>query len=140
MTPEKWDSVDTELSIKTSLLPHKLSNSQKLYEVSFVNWNAEGTLLATACNDGLGRIWDQQGSLVHQLQGGHEGAMLSIKWSKNGQYLVSRGSDAQAVIWSAADGKLVKSFAPHADSGAELDWKDSDIFATCGGKDMYVFS
>lgn len=139
MSPEKWDSMDTELSLKTSLLPHKLNNSQKLNEVTFVNWNVDGTLLATACNDGQGRIWDQQGALVMQLQGGHEGIMLSIKWSKNSQYLVSRGSDGLTVVWSALDGKIVKSFSPHLDSGSEVDWKDSDIFATCGGSDMYVF-
>lgn len=136
MSNDKWDSLDTELSIKTSLLPHKVSNSQKLYEVSFVNWNPEGTLLATACNDGSGRVWDQNGALLHTLQGGHEGTMFSIKWSKNSQYLVSRGSDGQTVVWSATDGKIVKTITPHADAGSEVDWKDSDVFATCGGKDM----
>jgi transducin (beta)-like 1 len=138
MSADKWDAVNTELSIKTSLLPHKLNNSQKLNEVTFVSWNTDGTLLATACNDGNGRVWDQQGAFSLLLQGGHDGMMLSIKWSKNSQYLVSRGSDGLAVVWSAADGKIVKSFAPHADSGSEVDWKDSDIFATCGGFDLVI--
>lgn len=137
MTPEKWQSNATELLLTTSLLPHKVSEGQKLYEVSSVAWNSEGTLLATACNDGVGRIWDAQGTLLHQLhQNGHEGAMVSIKWSKNGAYLVSRGMDRQAILWSVVDGKHVRSYTPHQDAGPDVDWKDSDIFATCGGKDQ----
>lgn len=94
MTPEKWNSSESDLSLTTCLLPHKLHDTQKLCVVNSVSWSPNGLFLATACNDGIGRIWDDQGNLIHSLRG-HEGAMLAVKFSRSGQHLVSRGVDRQ---------------------------------------------
>jgi WD40 repeat protein len=130
-------STERNIPVTTCLLPHKNVDSQRFCEVNSVAWNSEGTLLATSCNDGIGRIWDYRGNLITQLIGHQEKApMIALKWSRNGELLVSRGSDCQIIVWNASDGRKVKTFVPHEESSPEVDWKDSDIFATCGGKDL----
>ena len=69
----------------------------------FVDWNCDGTLLATGSYDGYARIWKANGELVSQLQK-HKGPIFALKWNKRGNYILSAGVDKTTIIWDAASG------------------------------------
>lgn len=50
-------------------------------DVTTLDWNGEGSLLATGSYDGAARIWDADGTLVNTLSK-HKGPIFSLKWNK----------------------------------------------------------
>ena len=61
-------------------------------------WNSTGSLLATGGRDGTTRIWDDQGRLVHELEG-HRGIVLDNLWSPDDEHLLTASLDGSARIW-----------------------------------------
>lgn len=130
MTPEKWASKETDVALKTAIMPHTQSEGEKFKDVTSVTWSPDGRLLATGCYDGMARIWDNQGTLVTLLKE-HTGPVFSLKWSKSGQYILSGSYDRRAIVWNAETGAIVKVFNLHSGPVLDVDWRDSDSFATC---------
>jgi transducin (beta)-like 1 len=130
MTPEKWESKETSLNLSTAILPHSLSPREKYKDVTSVTWSPDGAQLATGCYDGLVRIWDNTGKQLRMLKE-HTGPVFSLKWSKTGDYILSGSYDRRSIVWSARTGLPVKIFSLHTGSVLDVDWKDSDTFASC---------
>ena len=61
-------------------------------DVTSLDWNAEGALLATGSYDGFARIWTIDGRLASTL-GQHKGPIFALKWNKKGNYILSAGVD-----------------------------------------------
>ncbi|KAG1670241.1 F-box-like/WD repeat-containing protein TBL1XR1-A [Nymphon striatum] len=61
-------------------------------DVTSLDWNCEGTLLATGSYDGYARIWTTDGRLASTL-GQHKGPIFALKWNKRGNYILSAGVD-----------------------------------------------
>ncbi|GFX04295.1 hypothetical protein TNCV_3974441 [Trichonephila clavipes] len=61
-------------------------------DVTSLDWNSEGSLLATGSYDGLARIWTTTGHLTSTL-GQHKGPIFALKWNKKGNYILSAGVD-----------------------------------------------
>ena len=61
-------------------------------DVTSLDWNSEGTLLATGSYDGFARIWTTDGRLASTL-GQHKGPIFALKWNKKGNYILSAGVD-----------------------------------------------
>lgn len=59
-------------------------------DVASLEWSPDGTRLATGCSDNRARIWSLDGALLATLSQ-HTGAISSVRWSPNGQYLLSTG-------------------------------------------------
>ena len=51
--------------------------------------------------------------------------------SCTGKYILSGSYDRRAIVWDAASGVIVKVFSLHAGPVLDVDWRDSDSFATC---------
>jgi transducin (beta)-like 1 len=111
-------------------MPHTQIEGEKFKDVTSVTWSPDGTLLATGCYDGLARIWDNQGKLVTHLKE-HTGPVFSLKWSRSGAYILSGSYDRRAIVWNAETGAIVKIFSLHSGPVLDVDWRDSDSFATC---------
>ncbi|XP_024515677.1 protein CIA1 isoform X1 [Selaginella moellendorffii] len=65
------------------------------------HWSPDGKLLATACFDGIGAVWEDVGGdyeCVATLEG-HENEMKSIAWSASGTLLATCGRDKSVWIW-----------------------------------------
>ena len=71
------------------LLPFKYPSNK---DVTSLDWNSSGSLLATGSYDGYARIWSTSGELKNTL-GQHKGPIFALKWNKSGNYILSAGSD-----------------------------------------------
>ena len=74
------------------------SSMNRSCDVTTLDWNHDGTLLATACYDGRARVWDEQGKLLHTLSH-HRGPIFALKWNPSGTHLLSGGFDQIAIAW-----------------------------------------
>jgi len=99
-------------------------------DVTTVDWNREGTLLATGSSDGIARIWDRRGGLKATLRE-HTGSIFSLKWSRNAQHLLSASFDESAIVWDVATGAVKQHFKKHTMAVLDVDWQSDTTFATC---------
>ena len=73
-------------------------------------------LLATACADGLVRLWElQSGSVARELRG-HEKEVHDCKFTPDGRQLVSAGEDGQLRLWNVSTGSQVACLKPELNS------------------------
>jgi transducin (beta)-like 1 len=89
-------------------------------------------LLATGSYDGVARIWARNGALIHTLRG-HKGPIFSLKWNKQGNYLLSGSYDKTTIVWdvSGSTGFVEQQFTDHEAPALDVDWRDNDTFASC---------
>jgi len=62
-------------------------------------------MLASAGSDGTVRLWNLDGSARGQPLQGHEGSVLSVAFSPNGDLLASAGEDGAVRSWGIQSGK-----------------------------------
>lgn len=105
-------------------------------DVTSLDWNSDGTQLATGSYDGYARIWSSDGQLVSTL-GQHKGPIFALKWNKRGNYILSAGVDKTTIIWDSASGEATQQFAFHGAPALDVDWKNNDTFASCS-TDKYI--
>ena len=98
-------------------------------DVTTLDWNADGTLLATGSYDGQARIWDTNGKLKMSLKH-HKGPIFSLKWNKTGDCLLSGSVDKTAIVWDAKTGDMKQQFAFHSAPTLDVDWRSPTEFAT----------
>ncbi|GIY63402.1 hypothetical protein CDAR_308161 [Caerostris darwini] len=99
-------------------------------DVTSLDWNSDGSLLATGSYDGLARIWTTEGRLASTL-GQHKGPIFALKWNKKGNYILSAGVDKTTIIWEAATGQCTQQFAFHKAPALDVDWQTNTSFASC---------
>lgn len=93
-TARIWDMSDNTVSPNQLVLRHCIQKggtevpSNK--DVTSLDWNCNGTLLATGSYDGYARIWATDGRLADTL-GQHKGPIFALKWNKKGNYILSAG-------------------------------------------------
>ncbi|XP_038049958.1 F-box-like/WD repeat-containing protein TBL1XR1 [Patiria miniata] len=99
-------------------------------DVTSLDWNCDGTLLATGSYDGYARIWSTDGRLVSTL-GQHKGPIFALKWNKKGNYILSAGVDKTTIIWDAQSGECKQQFPFHSAPALDVDWCSNVCFASC---------
>uniref|UniRef100_A0A3Q7GFN3 Ig-like domain-containing protein n=1 Tax=Solanum lycopersicum TaxID=4081 RepID=A0A3Q7GFN3_SOLLC len=82
----------------------------------------EGTLLAT-------------GELVCTLNK-HKGPIMSLKWNKKGNYLLSGSIDTTAVVWNVKSGESKQQFGFHSGQLLDVAGQNNDSFATSSADRM----
>ncbi|KAA8531623.1 hypothetical protein F0562_006332 [Nyssa sinensis] len=107
-------------------------------DVLALDWNEDGTLLATGCFDGRTTIWSSNGELTRILEK-HKRSILSLKWNKKGDYLLTGSGDTTAIVWDVKTGKQIQQFEVHSGSLLDVDWRNNVSFATSStDKMIYV--
>eukprot|EP00064_Thunnus_orientalis_P004593 superscaffoldBa00000421_g4605 len=99
-------------------------------DVTSLDWNSEGTLLATGSYDGYARIWTKDGNLASTL-GQHKGPIFALKWNKKGNSILSAGVDKTTIIWDAHTGEAKQQFPFHSAPALDVDWQNNTTFASC---------
>mmetsp|Transcript_4165 Transcript_4165/g.8569 ORF Transcript_4165/g.8569 Transcript_4165/m.8569 type:complete len:544 (-) Transcript_4165:229-1860(-) len=126
-------------TVKEVTLKHfkrNMENKQeKSKDVTTLDWNGDGSLLATGSYDGQARIWSRDGKLKNTLNK-HKGPIFSLKWNKKGDYLLSGSVDHSAIIWDAKTGEVKQEFKHHTAPTLDVDWRNNISFATCSTDQM----
>ncbi|XP_048882538.1 F-box-like/WD repeat-containing protein TBL1X [Brienomyrus brachyistius] len=99
-------------------------------DVTSLDWNSDGTLLATGSYDGFARIWTKDGNLASTL-GQHKGPIFALKWNKKGNSILSAGVDKTTIIWDAHTGEAKQQFPFHSAPALDVDWQNNSTFASC---------
>ena len=132
------DQSSNDSTVRTAVLPHNHFVGERFKDVTSVTWSPDGNFLATGCYDGVARIWDDKGNLMKTLKE-HTGPVFSLKWNQKGDLILSGSYDKRALVWDAASGAVIKSFELHTAPVLDVDWRDSDAFATCSSdKSIHV--
>ncbi|RDX58610.1 WD40 repeat-containing protein HOS15, partial [Mucuna pruriens] len=87
--------------------------NEKSNDVTTLDWNGEGTLLATGSYDGQARIWTTNGELRSTLSK-HKGPIFSLKWNKKGDYLLTGSCDQTAIVWDVKAEEWKQQFEFHS--------------------------
>eukprot|EP01104_Vermistella_antarctica_P008141 TRINITY_DN2034_c0_g1_i1.p1 TRINITY_DN2034_c0_g1~~TRINITY_DN2034_c0_g1_i1.p1 ORF type:complete len:473 (+),score=103.54 TRINITY_DN2034_c0_g1_i1:283-1701(+) len=112
------------------VLDHFTSGQVTSKDVTSLDWDGSGSLLATGSYDGIARIWTSSGELKTTLSQ-HKGPIFSLKWNKTGDSLLSGSADKTAIIWDAKTGAVKQHFLCHEAPTLDVDWRDNTSFATC---------
>jgi len=99
-------------------------------DVTSLDWNSNGTMLATGSYDGIARLWNTEGKLERTL-GEHKGPIFALKWNKQGNFILSAGVDKTTIIWDSCTGMLKQQFAFHSAPALDVDWQNNESFASC---------
>lgn len=129
-TARIWNLCPGADSNRPVVLRHVNRPEEKAKDVTTLDWNQDGTLLATGSYDGLARIWSKDGELRNTLNK-HKGPIFSLKWNKKGDYLLSGSVDKTAIIWDAKTGEVRQQFEFHTAPTLDVDWRNNTSFATC---------
>ncbi|TKY75014.1 F-box/WD repeat-containing protein TBL1XR1 [Spatholobus suberectus] len=133
---EPCDSSVQNEPVNVVVLQHfKESTNEKSKDVTTLDWNGDGTLLATGSYDGQARIWSRDGELNSTLNK-HKGPIFSLKWNKKGDYLLSGSVDKTAIVWNIKTGGWKQLFEFHTGPTLDVDWRNNVSFATCSTDKM----
>eukprot|EP00960_Hanusia_phi_P040797 754656-Hanusia_phi.AAC.5 len=134
--PTSDSGTEAERNTQWHVLEHSnAQGNEKAKDVTTLDWNSDGSLLATGSYDGHARIWNDQGKLVMTLVR-HKGPVFSLKWNRTGSYLLSGSVDKTAIVWDTKTGDVVQQFAFHQAPTLDVDWRNSNSFATCSTDKM----
>ncbi|MEE3717980.1 AAA-like domain-containing protein [Tumidithrix elongata RA019] len=81
--------------------------------INSLDFSLDGTILASASDDGTIKLWQRNGTPIKTLVG-HQGSVDSVSFSPDSQTLLSAGSDGTARLWQR-DGTLIKVLTAHRD-------------------------
>ncbi|KAE8212075.1 hypothetical protein CF327_g4243 [Tilletia walkeri] len=90
-------------------------------DVSALDWNPDGTLLASGSYDGILRLWTAQGELFLVMPM-HSGPIFGVQWNRTGAQILTGSADGTAIVWDLSSGKVRQQFSLHSDSVLDVDW------------------
>ncbi|XP_028947986.1 WD40 repeat-containing protein HOS15 isoform X3 [Malus domestica] len=109
--------------------------NEKSKDVTTLDWNGEGTMLATGSYDGQARIWGTNGELISTLSK-HKGPIFSLKWNKKGDYLLTGSCDKTAIVWDVKAEQSKQQFEFHSGPTLDVDWRNNVSFAMSSTDNM----
>ncbi|XP_074303689.1 WD40 repeat-containing protein HOS15 [Silene latifolia] len=133
---DKGSSSTSQNGSADVVLKHvKGKTNEKSKDVTTLDWNGEGTLLATGSYDGQARIWSTNGELKSTLTR-HKGPIFSLKWNRKGDYLLTGSCDKTAIVWDVKAEEPKQQFEFHTGPTLDVDWRNNVSFATSSTDNM----
>lgn len=84
-----------------------------------VKYSPQGDKFASGGADKIIRLWSKKGELLLEIKG-HENAVTSLCWSKDGIRIFSASSDCTIRTWQSSDGKELIVFRGHTKAVTSL--------------------
>jgi WD40 repeat protein len=101
--------------------------------VMCTRFSPSGKLIATACKDGVVRVWDAASKKLVFAKQGHKGTIRSVAFSPDERLLVSASNDGFARLWDVSTGEPVGSPMRHPSWVGDTAFSpDSKILLTAG--------
>ena len=119
---------------RTMVLPHKGG-------VNCANFNRDGSLVVTACNDNkdLVRIWNaNNGQLLHELKG-HTKAINWVNFDHNDKYIVSTSDDGSIIIWDSKKAVIVRTLTGHKNIVRAANFSPDGKYLISASKDRSAY-
>ncbi|KAG6897965.1 hypothetical protein C0992_008355 [Termitomyces sp. T32_za158] len=101
-------------------------------DLTSLDWNADGTLVAIGSYDSVVRICTSTGELYFSYPQHRKGPIFATRFSKSGKWLLTVSLDGTACLWDVKAKCLRKQYRCHTDCCLDVDWLDEETFATCG--------
>ncbi|ORX58089.1 WD40 repeat-like protein [Hesseltinella vesiculosa] len=134
-TARLWTVPDKHGKVPNPTVLNHLPNATDSKDVTTLDWNPSGTLLASGSYDGQARIWTEKGELIHAMAQ-HRGPIFSLKWNRKGDLLLSGSADTTTVVWNPNTGIMKQQFEFHSSAILDVDWMDNTTFASCSSDKM----
>jgi len=106
--------------------------------VRSIAFSSDGTLLASAGQDRLVRIWDIRSRALLQLMQGHTEVLHAVAFSPNNELVASAGGDRVIRIWQTSTGKLIRRLPGHEGQVYALAFAAHAPLLASGGGDNQV--
>lgn len=106
-------------------------------DITSLEWNHDGTLLAIGSYDAYIRVYRPNGD-PWIIEKQHKGPVFSLRFSPDGKYVASASLDGSSSVWNIAEKKCIGEHKDHTDCCLVLNWLDDNRFLT-GGADGKVF-
>ena len=103
-----------------------------------VDYNSDGTRLATAGADGTVKVWDvRTGEETLALQG-HGGAVVNVSFRPDGRQIATAGVDGTVRIWDARTGEELQQLEGQTDMVVEIAYSPDGSLLASVGQDQIV--
>ena len=84
-------------------------------ELTDIDCNSEGTLLASASKDGTVKLWDvSSGIEVRSVQVCKKGSVMAVAFHPQGQIIATISSDGYLRVWDVSTGAMKKQIKAHS--------------------------
>ncbi|ODV89048.1 hypothetical protein CANCADRAFT_17995, partial [Tortispora caseinolytica NRRL Y-17796] len=99
--------------------------------VNAITWSPDSSLLAAACDDGIVKVYDLDGTLRRSFTG-HTHSVMCVAFNPKGNLLVSGSFDENVRIWDIRRGRCIRTFPAHAGAVSAVDVTfDSTMILSC---------
>ncbi|KAF8910030.1 WD40 repeat-like protein [Gymnopilus junonius] len=108
-------------------------------DLTCLNWNSDGTLLAIGSYDSVLRVCTNTGA-VYFSHPQHQGPIFSTRFSKNDAWLLTASLDGTTCLWDVKEKRLHRQYRCHKGGYCCLDieWINDETFASAGA-DANIF-
>lgn len=136
-----WDLPDPTESAPTSgeqpynssiVLRHVPVPETDQKDITSVDWNNTGTLVASGSYDSTLRVWTEKGEFYMSHNLAQKGPVFAIRFSKSGRWLLCASLDGSACVWNVEAKTMHMHYNYHSGCCLDVDWLDDVTFATCG--------
>ncbi|KAF7302961.1 hypothetical protein MKEN_01258700 [Mycena kentingensis (nom. inval.)] len=108
---------------------HFYNPSSEMGDITALQWNPDGSLVAVGGFDSVLRICTSSGDLYFSHTQ-HTGPIFAVEFCRNGTWLLSASLDGTVCLWDVAKRELFTQYRLHTNSCMNVKWLSDSRFAS----------